>query len=151
MRQALGLGALAGLAVAAGVSFVLQASVNARLRTELHSANWAALFSYAGGTVVMALILIATREGWISAAVMQRVPWWAWTGGLWGAVYVVIIIVLLPRIGTAPAIALFVLGQMAASLAFDRIGLFGVPKHPIDAMRIVGTILLVAGVVLVRR
>jgi len=151
MRNVFGLAALAMLAVAAGASFVVQASVNARLRAELASPNWAALVSYAGGTVVMALVVFATREGWLPMAVAQRVPWWAWTGGLWGAVYVVIVIVLLPRIGTAPAIALFVLGQMIASLAFDRIGLFGVPRHPVDAARVFGTVLLVAGVVLIRR
>lgn len=151
MRSVFGLAVFAGLAVAAGASFVVQASVNARLRAELASPNWAALASYAGGTLVMALVLLATRESWLSAAVVQRVPWWAWTGGLWGAIYVVIVIVLLPRLGTAPTVALFVLGQMVASLAFDRIGLFGVPKHPIDAARVLGTALLVAGVVLIRR
>lgn len=151
MRDVLGLGALAAFAVAAGASFVVQASVNARLRTDLASPNLAALASYAGGTVVMALVVLVLREGWTSAASLQRVPWWAWTGGLWGAVYVVIIILLLPRIGTAPTIALFVLGQMIASLGFDRVGLFDVPKHPIDAARVVGAVLLVAGVALIRR
>jgi transporter family-2 protein len=66
-------------------------------------------------------------------------------------VYVVIIIVLLPRLGTATVIALFVLGQMIASLAFDNFGVFGVPKHPADMTRIAGALLLVAGVFLIRR
>jgi transporter family-2 protein len=151
MRQAAQFGTFALLAVVAGVSFVLQASVNARLRTGLASPNWAALISYAGGTAAMALVLLAARDPWPSAAAIAKAPWWSWTGGLWGAVYVVIIIVLLPRLGTATVIALFVLGQMIASLAFDHFGIFGVPKHPADMVRIAGALLLVAGVVLIRR
>lgn len=151
MRQAVQFGTFALLAVAAGISFVLQASVNARLRTGLDSPNWAALASYAGGTIAMGLVVLAMREPMLSSAAIQKTPWWSWTGGLWGAVYVVIIIVLLPRLGTAAVIALFVLGQMVASLAFDNFGLFGVPKHPADAARILGALLLVAGVVLIRR
>jgi transporter family-2 protein len=151
MRQAVQFGTLALFALVAGVSFVLQASVNARLRTALGSPNWAALASYAGGTVVMALVVLLARDGIPSAAAFRAAPWWSWTGGLLGAVYVVIIILLLPRLGTAALIALFVLGQMIASLAFDNFGLFGVPKQPIDAARIAGALLLVAGVALIRR
>jgi len=63
----------------------------------------------------------------------------------------VLAILLLPRLGTAALIALFVLGQMIASLAFDQFGWFGAPKHPVDALRVLGAVLLVAGVVLIRR
>ena len=138
------------LAVVAGVSFVLQSSVNARLRDALDSPHWAALISYAGGTLVMAAIVLVSRAPFAAAAA-ARAPWWTWTGGAFGAVYVVIIILLLPRVGTAALIAFFVLGQMITSLAVDQFGLFGVPKHSVDAPRVVGVALLVAGVVLIRR
>ena len=151
MREAVGLGALALLAIAAGVSFVLQASVNANLRTGLNSPNWSALISYAGGTLVMAAIVLVTRDPWPNGTAVANAPWWSWLGGAFGAVYVVIIILLLPRLGTAALIALFVLGQMIASLAFDQFGWFGTPKHPVDPLRVLGALLLVAGVVLIRR
>jgi Putative inner membrane exporter, YdcZ len=54
--------ALAFLAIAAGVSSVLQTSVNANLRTGLNSPNRSALISYAGGTLVMALIVLGMRD-----------------------------------------------------------------------------------------
>jgi transporter family-2 protein len=151
MREAIGYGTLALLAVVAGVSFVLQASANARLRSALDSPNWAALVSYAGGTIAMAVVVLLARDSWPAATALRAAPWWSWTGGLLGAVYVVIIILLLPRLGTAAVIALFVLGQMIASLAIDNAGLFGVPKHPVDLARVAGALLLVAGVVLIRR
>ena len=151
MRQAVQFGGFALLAMLAGLSFVAQASVNARLRASLGSPNWAALASYAGGTLAMAAVVLAARDPLPSLAALQRAPWWSWAGGAFGAVYVVVIIVLLPRLGTAALIALFVLGQMAASLVFDNVGWFGVPKQPIDLARIAGVLLLVAGVVLIRR
>ncbi len=151
MRQALQLGIFALLAVAAGISFVAQGGVNARLRGALGTPNWAALISYAGGTLVMALVVLALRDPLPSLAAVARSPWWAWLGGLLGAVYVVIIILLLPRLGAAALLALFVLGQMLASLAFDQIGAFGAPRHPIDALRVAGVLMLVGGVVLIRR
>lgn len=150
-RGVLQLGFFAALAVVAGISFVVQAGVNARLRTALGSPNWAALASYAGGTLVMALVVLAARDRAPAVAAAASAPWWAWLGGLFGAVYVVIIIVLLPRLGAAALLALFVLGQMIASLAFDQAGAFGAPRHPVDVARIAGVVLLVAGVALIRR
>jgi transporter family-2 protein len=47
-------------------------------------------------------------------------------------------------------LALIVVGQMFGSLAFDQIGLLGLPRHPMSALRLTGAILLILGVVLVR-
>jgi transporter family-2 protein len=142
---------LALLGIVAGFAFVVQSSVNAKLRGALGSPNWAAFASYAGGTLVMLLVILALREARPAAAAVNGAPWWSWTGGAWGAVYVVIIIALLPRLGTAAVVALFVLGQMLASLAFDQLGAFGVPRIAIDPARVAGALLLVVGVVLIRR
>lgn len=151
MRALVQLAAPAILAVVAGISFVVQAGVNTRLRDVLGSPNWAALASYAGGTVAMVLVALVQRDPMPAASALVKAPWWSWLGGAFGAVYVVIIILLLPRLGTAALLALFVLGQMIASLAFDHTGAFGAPKHPVDAARVAGVVLLVAGVVLIRR
>ena len=150
MRSTLAAAAFALAAVLAGASFVVQSGVNAKLRAVLDAPYWAALISYAGGTVVMALVVLVLRERARLDAI-GHAPWWIWTGGLWGAVYVVIIILLLHRLGAAVAIASFVLGQMVTSLVFDHFGLFGVPQRPIDAARVAGAALLVAGVLLIRR
>ena len=142
---------LALLAVAAGVSFVVQASVNAKLRADLGSPSWAAFWSYLGGTLTMAIVLLVTRTPWIASTAFAKSAWWGWTGGFFGAVYIVISIVLLPRLGAATVVALIVVGQMLASVAFDNAGAFGLPRHPIDVPRVAGALLLVAGVFLIRR
>ena len=50
----------------------------------------------------------------------------------------------------ATTVALFIAGQLAASLVIDQLGLLGVPVHPLDWKRVVGVACLVAGVVLIR-
>lgn len=56
------------------------------------------------------------------------------------------------RGGTARAyIALVVTGQMVAALAVDHDGRLGVAQRPIDAPKMIGVVLLVGGVVLIRR
>jgi transporter family-2 protein len=47
--------------------------------------------------------------------------------------------------------ALVVAGQLMASLALDNWGLLGYPVRPLSWERLLGTALLVAGVVLIRR
>jgi bacterial/archaeal transporter family-2 protein len=47
-------------------------------------------------------------------------------------------------------VALLVAGQMLASLAFDHYGMLGLAQRPADVTRIIGAVLLVAGVVMIR-
>ncbi len=139
-----------GLALAAGISFVVQQAVNANLRAELASAWWAGFVSYLGGTIIMLAVALFLREpgGWSSAIAQGR--WLSWTGGIFGAIYITVSIFLLPRLGAATVIGLIVAGQMMGSLAFDHFGLFGLEVHAVSPIRAIGAVLLVAGVVLVR-
>ena len=81
----------------------------------------------------------------------SRGLWWHWSGGLLGAAYIVGTIVLAPRLGAATLIAALVAGQMIASLLVDHYGWVGFAEHPISPLRLAGAVLIVAGVVLVRR
>lgn len=138
------------LALMAGISFVFQQAVNSNLRVELGSAWWAGFVSYLGGTIVMLAVALALHEpaAWASAAAQGR--WLSWAGGIFGAIYIAVSIVLLPRFGAATVIGLIVAGQMLGSLAFDQFGLFGLQPHPVTPIRALGAAFLVAGVALVR-
>jgi transporter family-2 protein len=139
------------LAVGAGVSFVFQQAVNANLRGELGSIWWAGFVSYLGGTLVMLVVALALREPWFSTReVLQRTHLISWSGGIFGAIYIAVSILLIPRLGAAMVIALIVAGQMLGSLVFDHFGLLGVPMHPASLPRLLGAALLVGGVVLLR-
>jgi bacterial/archaeal transporter family-2 protein len=109
------------LAIGAGVSIVVQQVLNSNLRTALNSAAWSGFVSYLVGVVCMALLALALRDSLPAASVAVRIPWWAWSGGLFGAIFIGLAILLVPRLGAATFIALLVTGQMLASVAFARI------------------------------
>ena len=62
------------LAVAAGVSIVVQQVLNSNLRTALSSAAWSGFMSYFVGVVCMALLAVALRDPLPSATVAGRLP-----------------------------------------------------------------------------
>src|SRR5918993_781266 len=103
------------------------------------------------GVVCMALLALALRDPLPSAGVAARIPWWAWSGGLFGAIFIGLAILLVPQLGAATFIALLVTGQMLASVAFDHFGWLGLAQCPMDAPRLIGVALLIGGVVLIRR
>ena len=136
--------------LSAGVSFVFQQAVNSNLRIALGSPWWAGFVSYLGGTSVMLMVALALREPVPNLAIVSRSEGMSWTGGLFGAIYIAISILLLPRLGAATVIALIVAGQMIGSLAFDHFGLFGLPVHHVTFPRITGVLFLLVGAVLIR-
>ena len=138
------------LALLAGVSAVTQATINARLRFGLASWSWAAFTSYAVGTVAMLIVIFVQRPPRPSLMMAAAVPWWAWTGGCLGAVYIVLSIVLLRRLGASTVVAFVVAGQMLGALAFDQFGLMGLEPRPATPLRLAGMLLLVGGMILVR-
>jgi bacterial/archaeal transporter family-2 protein len=138
------------LTALAGLSFIFQQAVNSNLRLEIGSPWWAGFVSYLGGTVVMLIVAIVLREPWASAEAIGRSSWISWSGGFFGAVYIAISILMLPRLGAATVVSLIILGQMLGALVFDHFGLLGVAEHPVTAVRLLGVLLLLSGVVLIR-
>ena len=137
------------LAVVVGAGLAVQVMVNAQLRLATTSAVWAALLQFVVGLVGLVAAVAVFRVP--VPAALPRSPWWIWTGGLIGATYILLSIVLVSRLGTALLLASVVVGQLAASLAIDHYGWLGAPVHRISAARLIGAALLVAGVALIRR
>jgi bacterial/archaeal transporter family-2 protein len=143
-----GLAVLVG--VAAGCLVGMQAPINSRLGKTVGSLQ-AATFSFLVGTAVLLVIAAFVRGGLGSLGQVRHVPWWALVGGLLGAVYVTVALIAVRSLGASGLTAVVIAGQLAISVAIDRFGLFGIAKQHIDASRVVGLVLLVAGVVLVVR
>jgi transporter family-2 protein len=139
------------LAMLAGASVALQQVLNANLRSALGSAAWSGFVSYALGVLFMALLVLALRDPVPSMSIAARISWWAWTGGLFGAIFIALGIVLVPQLGAAAFIAFLITGQLIASVAFDYFGILGLTQRPIDLPKLLGIALLIGGVVLIRR
>ena len=135
------------VAVLIGAVLPLQGLINARLGTHIGGPIVAAFVSFLVGTLMLGAYLLVTRTP-LGLQGSLKLPAWVWAGGAFGAIYVACFTLLVPRIGAAGMICLAVLGQVTASLLLDQFGILQAPK-PVDAVRIVGALLVLAGVVLV--
>jgi len=105
--------------------------------------------SYFVGTVMMLIAGLATGAPQLGR--ISQAPVLTWLGGVFGAIFIGIATLMVPRLGAATVLALIVVGQMLGSLAFDHFGLMGLPQQPVTLARLLGVGLLIAGVMLVRR
>ena len=137
---------LLGLAFMSGTMLPIQIGANATLRTYLGHAMQAALVSFVVGTTAILLYCAAARISLPKLSEIGQAPWWAWTGGVFGAIYIWMSIIVGPKIGAAMLLALVVAGQMVASLVIDHYALIGMPHNPITLWRVLGIGLIVAGV-----
>jgi transporter family-2 protein len=138
------------LALIAGVMTPLQAAVNARLGRMLGSPIWAAAVSGAVLTVALVAIGLLTTHALPRPKGVADLPWWAWTGGLYGAFFLAATTIAVPRLGSSTMIAMVVTGQVIFSLLLDRIGLFGLTAQPLTLHRVAAACLLLAGAMLIR-
>jgi transporter family-2 protein len=138
------------LVLAAGGMIAMQAPTNAILARAGGSPVLAALISFAVGTVALFIVwLLSGNRPAVSA--FEGLRWYAWLGGLYGATYVAVAAYAAPRIGLASLITIGIAGQIAMALWLDQVGAFGLQREPINLGRIAGAVLVIAGVVLVRR
>lgn len=145
-----GLAGLGIVGVVAGASVVMQQMMLATLRASIGSVPWTVLISYVGGTLTMALVLLVSREPLLTVSAISRSSWYSWAAGAFGVIYIMLAVILIPRLGAATVLALLVAGQLIASLTFDHFGLFGLERQPADLQRLVGALLLMGGVLLIR-
>jgi len=143
------LGALLG-AFVSGCFIALQAPTNALLARGVGSAVNAALISFAVGTVALLAVALALGARPVPGMI-RTLPWYAWTGGLYGAVFVAMAAWAAPRLGVTAFLMIAIAGQLAMALFLDRLGAFGLPRVDIGPMRLLGVALVMAGAFLVRR
>jgi transporter family-2 protein len=141
------------LMVVAGAGVAAQIVINAQLRAAAGSALWATNISFAVSMVAGLIVAVtAAVLGRASAPAQElwRAPWWVWLGGLGGALYVLLAILLARRLGAAVLSAAGILGQLGMALVIDHYGWLGAPVARLSAARVVGALLLAFGVVLIR-
>lgn len=139
------------IALALGLILPVQAGLNAQLARAAGHPVWSALISFAIGTLSLMLYAIFQRLPLNLLVNLRTLPWYAWLGGVIGAVYVVSILLLLPRLGLALSFSLIIAGQLLISLLLDHFGLLGLPVQSISAGRLLGAALLMIGVALIRK
>lgn len=135
----------------AGALMPLQAGVNAQLARWVGHPVTASLVSFAVGTLALFAYTLASRPQLPPLAALTTAPWWFWVGGLLGGVFVTAAAAFAPRLGAATFISVTIAGQVFVSILLDHFGVVGFAARPVTAPRIIGALLLIAGVLLVRK
>jgi len=138
------------MAALVGAGLTIQVGMNATVRMTIGSPVLAAIVNFVVGLTALVLLAVASGARIVPGSV-PAVPAWAWFGGLLGAAYVAATTVLGPKLGAASFLALTLAGQMVAALLVDHYGVIGFPQSPLTPTRLLGTALLVAGVLLIMR
>jgi bacterial/archaeal transporter family-2 protein len=144
---------LVPLALIAGVAVPIQFAANAKMGQGAGGPTTAAAISFVIGAaallVLVAGILLVGRGESPTIPGAIEVPWWAWAGGLLGAFYVTVSIILTPRLGAAPTIGFIIGGQMIASVVLDHFGLLDLPTSPATFPKLGGVALVIIGAIIV--
>ena len=136
------------LGLIAGMCMACQTAANSYLGFAIDSRPFAAVINLAVGFVILIflnIILLKTKKPGIKNGPM---PFWIWTGGLIGALYVVGNIITAQTVGTGMAVIILLTGQMIGSLLVDQFGLFRSPRRLVSWKEIADIIVMVAGAVL---
>lgn len=136
------------MGLALGLGLAVQAGVNAQLRQFLQSPYQAAFISFLIGTLVLAVVVGVQQAARPNLHELLNIPAWLWLGGVLGAFNVSMAIILAPRLGALSFTIVVVCGQMLTSLLLDHFGWLGFEQHSINWQRVVGSGLVVMGLVL---
>jgi len=159
---------LALLALAAGMGSAIQAPTNTALAGITGNIE-ASFFSFLGGVIFFAVILILRRLGFARRTAAgnstagysemdtasetqtpkRRIRPWMLTGGVYGASVVLFTIIATPNLGVALVLGLSMIGQLAGGLTVDTLGLLQAKRFPLVPRRLIGILLVTAGVILI--
>lgn len=138
------------VALFAGALLPTQAAYNTRLGESLNSSVYASLISFAIGTLALLVYVLVSRQT-ATTENLRSLPAYIWSGGVLGAVYVTLIVVLYPRLGPSLSFCLVVLGQLVVSLIFEHFKILTAEQHLITWPRVLGVVLVIAGIYLMKR
>jgi len=131
-----------------GVAVGLQGPIAAQMGKRVGGVASSFVVHVSGAFLSGALLLVRGGEqiqNW------RSLSWYMLGSGFLGVLLYLTINHTMPRLGATTALALIIIGQLAMGILVDHFGLFGIAIRRLDAWRLAGLILLVAGGYLVVR
>ncbi len=117
------------LPVVAGIAITVQSGINSQLRTVIQHPVMAAFISFVVGTVVLALLLVFSKETLPELGQYSNAKWYQYTGGLLGAFVVTVTLIAVSQIGAANMFVLIIAGQLTTAVVMDHFGVLGVKEN----------------------
>ena len=136
------------LMLLAGLGIPLMAALNGGLGYRLQNPPFAVTILFLVGLMSSVIYLLA-NGGVTKTLTSTAIPWYLYAGGIFVMFYISTITWVAPRFGISNAISFVLLGQLMAMSLIDHFGLVGVPMQALSLQRILGLVLMAAGVYLV--
>lgn len=143
------MGYLALLALIAGAAIAIQASMNAQLGVLLKSSMLGTSVAFLFSCVFTVGAMLLSTKQYPQMGDIKSVPLYLWfSGGALSAFGVGMFYYLIPKMGVGSMMSYALSGQILIAITASHFGWFNLPVKPIDMMKTVGAISLIAGVLL---
>lgn len=137
--------AMLGLALLVGLIIPFQGIITANLAQKLDHPFLSAFINFLGGLIVFTAAIMMSSASIPAMKKITEVPWYLYSGGLVGSIFIFGALFALPKVGSAGFFALVVFGQMLMTAIVDHYGLMGMPVHKVDLYRVLGILFLLTG------
>ena len=134
------------LAIVSGFCMAFQSPTNATLSRHIGNLQ-ATTVSFGGGLICLTVLMFIIGSGDLTQVV--NAEWWQLMGGVYGVCIVLAITYSIPRLGAALTSTIIMLGQITMGIILDTFGLLKLEAMPLAAGRIIGCIVVLAGIILV--
>ena len=138
------------LAVAAGAMAPLQGT-NAELFKHWAQPIWTTIWVYTSGLAAILLIQAFARQSLPTGPALHAAPWWAYVGGALSIVTTLIALMYAQKLGSGMFTGLSLTASVVVSILLDQMGWIGFKQHSASPLRLVGGVLMIAGVWLVSK
>jgi bacterial/archaeal transporter family-2 protein len=141
---------LSPVAILSGMLMVVQSACNGMLEKVIDRPVMVGVISLGIGiSTLLAVGAVSGQLGFPVSGKTIQAPWWAWFGGICGAMSLLSQPIAVPRLGAAMYVGLFVTASTVLSVIFDHFGWLGLSQHPAGVGRVLGCALMVIGIGLV--
>jgi len=135
-------------AAAAGSLIPVMAVLNARLGRALGEPVQAAVILFGVGLLFASIVSLLITGGLPALGKLAGTSPLNFIGGMIVATYVITVTILAPRFGIGNTILFAVAAQICTAAVIDHFALFGAAHRPVSVMRVVGVVVMVAGLVI---
>lgn len=137
------------MALVTGATIALQATMNARLGVLLKSSMVGTSIAFFVSFIVSIVIMLTQLRHFPKLNDIQSVPFYLWfSGGVLSAIGVSLLYYLIPKLGVGTMLSYTLSGQLIMALVASHLGWFNFPVQPVTGVKLLGTVALLAGVLL---
>jgi transporter family-2 protein len=130
---------------AAGVGIPLIGVLNSGIAKSVGNPFAATAIMFAVAFLAAAAITIPLH-GLPTVGQLTGAPVTGYGAGLLIGFYALSATIIIPRFGAASFIAFILIAQLFGATLIDQFGLFGMARRPVDALRMAGLVVIVAGI-----